>query len=242
MVRPIKAPTMTEGSFGGDKTQEFEHDAYGVISMTTSTGGDTTLFGSDINHSQRISIQISRARLTRNLSNDWIHRDSMPMVEIHLSHSQFAEFITGNGRYEGTPCTLAYAPERGTKTCEMPAIEKLESKAETYRKEIQDSAKEQMAKITAQIAKFGEMLEAGTVSKKELKAMQFNMKCVADNMPSNMSFVVKQAEEALEKAVTHAKIEVESMIEHNINKLGREAAKTLGLVKDDVKVIENNVE
>lgn len=227
------APTKRVEKFGGDDQERFDHDAFGTISLTTQTGGAGVLFGSDINHNQCVSIKICRADLSRNLSNDWIHPSSMPIVEINMSHSQFAEFITGNGRASGTPCTLAYAPARGTPTEVMPGIEKLETKAETFRKEIRNSATEQMAKVMASVVEMEKMLEEGTISKKTLKALVFNMRCHVDNTPGNMAFVVEQAEEALEKAVTHARIEVEALIEHNVNRLGREAAKQIGLIRDD---------
>lgn len=238
MVREIKAPDAKESEhFGGDTATVYEHDAFGTIALSIQTGGHDALFGSDINHNQRVSIRISRANLTRSLSRDWIHSTNVPIVEINMSHSQFAEFITSQGRGEGTPCTLSYAPARGTKTEMMPGIEKIETKAETFRKEIRESAKKQMEKISESIEELGKMLESGNLSKKALKELQHNMKCVAENTPSNMAFVVSQAEEALEKAVTNAKIEVEAMIEHNVNRLGLEAAKQLGLVQTDAPVL-----
>ena len=225
-----KSPDITLEKQGGDTVERHNHDAFGTISMTSQTGGTSAMFGSDINHNQCISIKVCRADLTRSLSNDWIHPASLPIVEILLSYSQFAEFITSNGNAAGTPCTIAYAPARGTKTEVMPNIVKIESKAETFRREIQKSAKKQMEKISASIAEMGTMLEAGTLSKKALKDLHFNMKCVAENTPSNMAFVVEQAEEALEKAVTASKIEVEAYINNAINRLGLEAAKQIGLV------------
>ena len=228
-VEPVKQL----GKHGGDTVERFEHDAFGTISMSTQSGGSGVLFGSDIQHGQRVSIRISRANLTRNLSNDWIHPSSTPLVEVHLSFSQFAEFITSNGKASGIPCTLAYAPARGTPTEIMPGIDKLETKADTFRKEIKNSAAKQMDKVMKSLVEIEKMLEGGTaISKKGLREAVHAMRCQISNTPDNMAFVIAQAEEALEKAVTASKIEVESYINSAIGKLGLEAAKEIGLVKE----------
>ena len=196
------------------------------------TGGSGVLFGSDINHGQCVTIRICRADLTRNLSNDWIHPNSTPIVEVQMSHAQFAEFITSNGQYAGTPCTIGYAPAVGTPTEMMPSIDRLETKAETFRREIKDSTRNQLNKMKADVDAMGAELEKGSISKKTLKELHRNLQILMGNMPSNMAFTVEQAEEALEKAQTHAKIEIEAYITNAINKLGLEAAKKIGLVQE----------
>lgn len=214
---------------GGDTIQEYTHDAFGMIGMSITTGNQV-LFGSDLNHGQTIHIRVARAKLNRGLSNDWFHADSVPFVDISLSHNQFAEFITNPNRGDGIPCTINYAPERGTAIKAMPAIDKIESKMDMMKKEIRSSAKDQMAKIEKAFAELSAAVENGG-GKKAMKEALFAMKCHIENTPGNMAFVVEQSEKTLQTAVTAAKIEVEAYIGTAINKLGIEAAKNLGLTE-----------
>ncbi len=169
--------------------------------------------------------------MRRGLSNDWFSAESIPFAEVSLSHNQFAELITNPNRGDGIPCTINYAPERGTKIKAMPAIERIESKMDMMKKEIRDSAKEQMIKITEAYEKLSALVESGGGGKKAMKEALFSMKCHIDNTPSNMAFVVEQAEKTLAKAVVSAKIEVEAHIGNAINKLGIDAANNLGLTQ-----------
>jgi len=147
-----------------------------------------------------------------------------------LSHNQFAEFITNPNRGDGIPCTINYAPERGTKIMAMPQIERIESKMDMMKSEIRNSAKDQMAKVQKAFDELSALVEGGG-GKKAMKEALFSMKCQIENTPGNMSFVVEQAEKTLAKAVTSAKVEVEAYIGNAINKLGIEAAQNLGLTK-----------
>ena len=90
MARIEQEPTVSEGRIGQcDPHGVFKHPAYGTITMTTCTGGDRTLFGSDLGHNQRISIKIDTAVLHRDLYRDWIHSDKH-LIEFEMSHAQFA--------------------------------------------------------------------------------------------------------------------------------------------------------
>ena len=115
------APEQKATKFGPDDVTELHHDAFGMIGVTIVTGGSDTLFGSDLKHGQTVRIRIKRARSQRNHSRDsFFAEDSL--VEVTLSHTQFAEMITSPNRGDGIPCTINYAPERGTRCIPMPGI------------------------------------------------------------------------------------------------------------------------
>lgn len=209
-------PTITAGEHG----EIHKHPAFGMITMTEPTGGNSTLFGSDIGHNRRIRITVQHATLKRDLSHDWIHSTAMPLVEFEMSHAQFAQFITSVGKGCGTPVTLTYAPE--TVAVEVPGIEKVESKHETFRREIQANATRVLEGMRFRIAALEEMINSGSLSKPKLRDLCRDMQITVGNAPSNMAFVVAQAEEALEKATSDAKIEVETFIDSQARRLGLE--------------------
>lgn len=228
MSKAVK-PECKEVPWHGDKVvKEYSHDAFGMVSMSV-VHGNQTLFGSDLNHGQSIRIRIASASMRRGLSQDWFSADSVPFTEISLSHNQFAEFITNPNRGDGIPCTINRAPERGSRIKDMPAIDKIESKMDTMKGEVKNSALREMAQLKKAYEELAAAVEGGG-GKKAMKEALFSMKCHIDNVPSNMAYVTEQAQETLAKAATDAKIEVEAYIGNAINKLGIEVAKNLGLV------------
>ena len=184
------------------------HPAFGTITLTQSVGAEETLFGSEIKHGRQIRIAISTARLVRNLSSDWIHPEAR-IIDIAMSQAQFAQFITSVGNGDGTPVTIKWLKDAGA----IPGIEMEENKLEIHRREIVETVKESAQEMSNLVNRLGAMIDDGRLSKKELKEIQHSLRCLTDNLPSNMAFSVKMAEESLEKVVSAAKIEVESYIQ-----------------------------
>lgn len=225
-MRKRQRPTKREEQIGKcDPHEVYDHPAYGVIGMSVVTGGDRHMFGSDIHHNQRIRIHIKRAELHRNLSSDWIHSRGLPLVEVELSHSQFAEFITTPNRGEGIPCTITEIAGEMT-----PAIDQIETKQEMFRREIEQSAKARLEKALEEVRRLGELIESGKTSKTALRDIHKDLERELSYLPGSVSFVVGQAEEALEKATTAAKIEIEAAVSHHISRIGLDAAKAIGIV------------
>lgn len=227
MTKPIP-PTVTEARTGQcDPHEVYDHPAYGVITLTNPQGGDSTLFGSDIGHNQRMCITIHRAQLKRDLNHDWIHTTGQ-IIEVEMSHAQFAQFITSQGKGDGTPCTLRWMKGEGA----VPGIARIETKHDTFRREIHDAARKRLESIEKEIAKLGEMIESGKLPKKELRELHANLRRQVDYLPGTMGFVVKSAEEALEKATSDAKIEVESYIAMTAQRLGLKSIEELARLEN----------
>lgn len=231
-------PTMTvRENSSSDSVEVLNHDAFGTITMSCPqwSGDGTTLFGSDLPHSQTVRITIQRARLDRHLSRDWIHGENQPIVEIEMSHAQFAQFITSQGNGNGTPVTIRQAPERGTFAPVMPGIAKIETKHETHRREINRSAMESIQKVQAALGELQAMADAGKVSVKDLKARLHTAKCHINNLPANLEYAVKSAEEALAKATSDAKIEVETYIGVSAQRIGLQRISDLARLENKPK-------
>lgn len=225
-MRSRQRPTKREERIGKcDPHEVYDHPAYGVIGMSVITGGDRHMFGSDIEHGQRIRITVKRAELHRNLSNDWIHSRGLPLIEVEMSHSQFAEFITTPNRGEGIPCTITEIAGDM-----VPAIDLVETKASMLRREIEHAARERLEKLGEEVKRLGDLIESGKLPKTELREIHKELARHIEQLPGSVSFVVKQAEEALEKAQSAAKIEIEATINHHINRIGLDAARAIGLV------------
>lgn len=216
-----KQPEVTmETKSGSTETCVHRHDAFGVIVMTAPTGGNRTLFGSDIGHAQTVRIEIRRAVLSRGCHDTISSAGGRPLVSFELSHAQFSRFITSNGNGCGTPVTLEYAPAPGAAIERMPAIEKIETKHDTHRRNIGDMAKKTMQNLSASIERLESMLAGDKLNKAELRDIHRQMTIAMGNVKSNMEYVVESAEEALEQATSDAKIEVESFVSSVASRLG----------------------
>jgi len=224
MKEPV-APTIEKAQTGKCKPHDlYRHPAYGTVTLTHPTGGNSKMFGSDVGHMGTVRIEIKHAELHRDLSRDWIH-GHQPILCFEMTHSQFAAFITGVGKGEGTPVTLKYAAPGQAE--EIPQIAWKANTQDLFRAEIKTMAGDSLDEINKGIAQLKEMVETNTITKTRLKAIVHDMEIRAQNAPSNMAFVVKSAEEALEKATDHAKIEVEAFIDARTKALGLQSLEQL---------------
>lgn len=199
-----------------DPHKVYSHPAYGTVTMSIVHGGNKTLFGSDLGHSDRVCIRVNHAELKRDLNHDWIHSRGQ-LIEFEMSHAQFAQFITSQGNGSGTPVTLRWIHGQGS----IPAIENIETKHETFRREIREAAHERLQHIDQSLKSLDILLNSGgSVSKKELREIYTNLARHAALLPGTLEFVVKSGEEALEKATSDAKIEVESYMQMAANRIG----------------------
>ena len=96
----------------GSNEIEF-HPSFGKIAISSFSGGGSTFFGSDIEHSGGVNLKIGMAQRKRGLSTDWTYCYD-DIVSIKLSHLQWAELISmGMGKGDGTPCTINYRHDMG---------------------------------------------------------------------------------------------------------------------------------
>lgn len=220
-------PVRTDKKFGQDDCDEYTHPAFGQITMSmVQRGKDTRLFGSDLGHHQTVKIRIHTAKVNRNINRDWIYGGKQ-ILEFEMSSAQFAQFITSNGQGCGTPVTLRYAPDFDAPLVQIPYIKPIETRHEQLRKEIKDSAQKEMQKVMDGIQRLQYLADSGKIGKKDLNAALFSLKCSTENLPVNLAYSVESAEEALEKATSDAKIEVESYIHQTAMRLGLDSINDL---------------
>lgn len=231
-MRAEQEPTLSEkASYTPGETRNiYEHPAFGTVTMSVVSGGDSTLFGSDLGHSQRVCIRVNGAELQRDLHRDWIHGKSQ-FIEFEMSHAQFAQFITSNGNGSGTPCTLKWVRGVG----DLPSIKSLESKHELTRREIHAQAEKGMDHLREHVKKLGELIDSGAGGKKAMRELHRSMQSAAGNLPGNLAFAVESAEEALEKATSDAKIEVEAYITTTAQRLGLQSISQLAQLGHEAK-------
>jgi hypothetical protein len=232
--KPV-ATKETKGPFK-DST-EYAHPAFGVITLTNPqwSGDGGVLFGSDLQHHSTLRVEIQEASLTRGLNRDWIHSTGKRICEIEFSHHQFAEFITSQGRGGGTPCTIRYGVRAGDRIEEKPWIVPLESKAKILKREVRDAAAEGVRDMREEVDKLKAMVETGKVKIGDLREIVGMLDSRVRNLPSNMEYTLKSAEETLATATTAAKMELEAYIDGRARAIGLETIAQLGQLPAPIK-------
>lgn len=194
--------------------------SFGQIAVSRSSGGQR-LFACSVENHSVVRIRITGASIRRDLNRDWIHGDASPIVEVHMSPAQWAEFVSSFNT-SGVPCTLAYTKEDGM-------IEHIpeENKREVFTGEFESNIKKATAKAAHLEAKAQEILKrpgpVKATEKAELLSAMFEMtRIVRDSIP----FMANQWNEQMDKSVIEAKKELEAYTTMFVEKLGMEAIKS----------------
>lgn len=211
----------------------YKHPAFATIQVSETSGGGRVLFGTDVDHTYKIRLSIRRATLRRNIGNDWINSTIAPMIEVEMSHAQFAALAGSVGKGAGVACTLRYAPKDSV-VQDVPHIERLETKLDTFSREIEASALRQVEGLRAEIKRMGEALATGKLGMKEAREIQRNLDIVSSNLPLNLGYTVTQAQEMLEKAGNDAKTQIEAFADSTARRLGLNDIAELGQIVQGV--------
>jgi hypothetical protein len=212
--------TTEKGSLGEEVTK---HESFGMISYSRQqTNSKKLLFGSSIQTGTVIGFSIHEAELHRDLHKDWFFQ-SKPIIDILLTPNQFAEFLT-NGNTTGVPCTITYRQDKKENHGMIEGVT-VENKRVLFEKEFKESLSEVSGRVRTFVKGVSDILNKQTVSKKDREELISMAKMVAQQIDSNLPFVQKSFNEAMDKTVTEAKAEFEAAIDHKVYTLGLEALK-----------------
>lgn len=181
------------------------HPAYAQISASHVTGG-AYLYGSDFQHQNYVCVRISRSELNRRLSNDWpFAREEL--IEIAMSESQWASFVSSMNRGMGVQCTLQHINHE-----QIPQIPESRSTIKDFKAEGSEAARNAIKEITEVMAD----IEALKLSQKQKDELLRKLGRVKDNTRSNLKFVLEQFGEHMEATVNKAKTEISAYANHLI--------------------------
>ena len=194
-----------------------KHESYGMIGITHTTCGGAALFGSSIKHDRMITLRIKRASVERSLHKEWYYGYE-PIVEVQLSASQFAQFITTPNVGEGVPCTIKYV--EGKRMEEPP----YRGQNEIFNDELQEKFNKALSDTDDLIRDANDMLDSkGPMKVADKKKLLGKLNGLVQHIKSNMPFLHKQFTRSMDKTVTAAKAEIEEFYTSTIMKLGKKA-------------------
>lgn len=209
------------------------HPSYGTLLFNRAYGSKTPLFGSSIEHSNVITMELRHADITRGLNRDDIFGNK-PIAIVEMSYSQFAEAITAFGQGTGVPVTIRYTEKDGR----IPFCDFV-SKREQFTGEFKEQTSKAMKKseeLIEEVAEFFSSKKALTKTDKENILKKLNM--LKSDIGSNIEFIADQFNEQMDKTVMEAKGEIESFCQNKINSI---ASGSLVEHREDILKLENPV-
>lgn len=215
----------------GTKTS---HPAYGTIMFNRANGYKRSLFGSSIEHSNVITMEVKHADIERGLNRDWVYGKS-PIVEIEMSYSQFAEAITSFGQGNGIPCTIRYTEKDG-KIPECDFISKRKQFTDEFKSQTEDTMNESQQLIQDVTDLFS---QKKALTKADKESIISKLRKLSMDLGSNIGFIADQFNKQMDKTVMEAKGEIESFCQNKINAI---ASASLVEHRDEFLKLENPVD
>jgi len=195
-------------------------DCFGVIVMgKPNCTPPIKMFGSELSHSEFISLEIKSAEINRTASKDWIHPQKT-LMSIRMTKNQWSDLVSSFGQGCGTPVTIEHmsANSYPLKRCEEPNVESKFEFRHTYH--------ESNFKVIAdRVLEAEELIDNSKLSQKDKVAIKNKLLGLHQMMGSNFEFYRKVLREDVEDVVIDAKRNLESY------------ASTLGIPKDVVSQI-----
>jgi hypothetical protein len=202
----VAAEEKFDETWPGGGRMVYEHDAFGSVSITESSGDNTTLFGSGLKHRRQINIKVSRAKGFRDLSESSHHATEV-ICEFALSPLDWAMLIASKGNYEGVPCTFR-AYRTGPYHLPPQVAPQVDHTAEQFREEVRKKLKGAMSTYNNALKGVRELVaNPDSVTKTQLREVLKTLEGM-QNLESNLSFVNEQFNEALIKQATHTKNDI----------------------------------
>jgi hypothetical protein len=196
------------GRLGHDEAT-YTHPAYAQISASHVSGG-AYLYGSDFKHQNYVVVRIARSEMKRHLSNDWPSaRDEL--IEVAVSESQWATFVSSMNRGEGTQCTLQRLNGKM-----VPQIPGIEGKIAQFRAEGSEAAEE----AVREIGELRKEINDSKLSQKQKEAWLRKLSFIEGRTTGNLRFVASQFGEHMETVVNKAKTEISAFAHNMIMRTG----------------------
>ena len=208
------------GNKGLSQETESKHESYGMVGINRVSSSGTNLFGSITTHRSFITLTVKRASNRRHLAQDWIHADSRALIEIQMTHSQFAELITSPGIGDGAPCTIRAFDGKLVEECPPP-----EDFNSQYAEDLKATTKETVAGLEKLTQTLSQSLLPGekALNKTELKALLGEIQSALSSITDSIPFIEKQFNEEMEVQRDKMVGEMEAVAGHLIHNIGLKA-------------------
>lgn len=223
----------THGDVLGD-TEE-AHPAYAQLSFSRQSGGYINLYGSAIKHQETISMTVSPSRKQSSKWSERYYAERMPLIEVRMSASQFAQAITSMNMGSGVPVTLETLRGKRMPKCEEMTV------SEVANKGLEDKMAQMATRLSSGFSRVEELLnKKGTLKVAEKKEIYEFYSRFTQDVRYNLPYLHECMTEAYDKTATATKADIEAFYVNAVMKAGLDAMKGKQINNDyaDVKEIE----
>lgn len=212
MAFPTQEPTV-EDDDGPLDGKVYKHPAYGQISVSRVSGG-ANLYGSDFQHNNYIVVRIAESEFKRSLSRDWYH-SRREFVEVALSESQWATFVSSFNLGAGVPCTIQRREGKS-----VPGIPHRDEGQE-YKVEADKALKDVISELQGLRSKL--QAAATGLSKKKEAELLAEVNQAIRSASQSLPFVADSFSQFMEERVEKAKVEVHGYTMGVLQRAGMDA-------------------
>jgi len=187
------------------------HPSYGIVSFSRVSTASKRLFGSDINHRSFIRLRIGRAGSSQDkeLHLDRVYSEGLPIVEVDLSSSQFAELLTTMNIGEGVPCTISF--EEGKMSVQY--VEPFQNAIQDKANRLVDNENVRFAKKLDEIKKLVEEIgEKKSLTKQDKQTMSRLMDSFIDMTRNGFRYSEEKFREEAERSIADIKSEIDATL------------------------------
>lgn len=197
-----------------DEAVTIKEPCFGQIEISrVSSSRAEPLYGSKLKHGNFITLSVCESELTRTLNRDWLH-SGKTIIEVWMSENQFATMITSLNIGGGTPCTIARRDGES-----VPPPEYLNER-KIIDAEVRKTAKGVVTDLRAVQARLADLLKPGAkITKGEIAELNRILQKQVQHVEENIPYVLDQFDEAMDKAVTEAKADIEAHMLTSVAKL-----------------------
>lgn len=199
--------------------KKIQHPSFGIINIVRGTCSESmNLFGSSIKQRAFIQLEIHKASLCRELNQDNIFPEGVPIISVYLSPSQFADAITSINS-GGTPCTINFMEGHEV------AKPILESKRVQFDAEFEAKMHEVANKTNEYYAKINDLLNKSSLGKRDREEILKQLGLLKQQIASNIPFIKEQFTQQMDETVIEAKTEISAFVDEKLKRLGLQGFK-----------------
>lgn len=206
-----EAPVTVQGTGYRSDESVTTHPGFAQIGASR-VSGHANLYDSDFHHNHYMTITISRSELHRSLNRDW-HHDREEYIQVALTESQWATFVSAPNMGGGVPCTLQR--RNGSLVPGIPALDR-----ETqFNSEVAQDLADAIADIDEAIA----AVDSLGLSAKKAAATKESLQKARRTLDDVIPFVAKQFSRHVEDTIEKGKQEIHGYMTNVIQRAGIEA-------------------
>jgi hypothetical protein len=191
-----------------------KHPSFGMVGITRRNARGSVMFGSSITHNEVIGITIKNGSVERKLNTEWYYGEGQ-LIEIELSASQFAEFITTPNCGDGVPCTI-----RQFNGDVMPKPP-YENRKDLFSKEFQNDMNNIKSDLNTTLDIAKNILQKPNIGKGDKEELIALFDKFINKVSSSIPFIETKFVEQMDRTVTEAKGEIEAFINRRLTEEGR---------------------